>query len=70
MDFGTNRVVKKLFKQKRFHREGEATSCPVITGARPFLRSGQTLGVCFVQKKKGLMGEAVQFHTSFFPSVL
>jgi hypothetical protein len=53
-------VVIKHFKHKRFHPKGEATSRPIITGARPFLRSGQTRGICFV-KKKELMGEGCTF---------
>ena len=53
-------MVIKHFKHKRFHPKGEATSRPIITGARPFLRSGQTCGICFV-KKKELMGGGCTF---------
>jgi hypothetical protein len=45
VDFGTKLGVEKSFKQKNFHPEGEATSCPIKTGARPFLNGRQTLGI-------------------------
>ena len=61
VEFGTKPGEKKHFKQKRFHPEGEATSRPVKTSARPFLSGRRTLGVlCVLCKKKGV-GEAV--HT-------
>ena len=36
VDYGTKKGDRKLFKQKHFHPEGEATSCPLKTSARPF----------------------------------
>jgi hypothetical protein len=39
VDFGTKPGDKKKHsKQKHFHPEGEATSCPVKTSARPIFR--------------------------------
>ena len=61
VDFGTKPGEKKHFKQKRFHPEGEATSRPVKTSARPFLSGRRTLGVCILCKKESGVGEAV--HT-------
>ena len=48
VDFETNKLVKKHFKQKRFHPRGEATSCPVKTSARKRVAPGN----CFLQKKE------------------
>jgi hypothetical protein len=59
VDFGTKPGEKKHFKQKRFHPEGEATSRPVKTSARPFLSERRLLE--FVLCKKNGVGEAV--HT-------
>ena len=53
----TKKVVKEYFKHEHSHPEGEAITRPVITGARPFLRKGQTLWICIFSRR--LMGEAV-----------
>ena len=67
VDFGTKPGDKKKhFKQKHFHPEGEATSRPVKSKARQFLGGLQTLGICIIVE---LVGEAVQFCTSFSPSI-
>ena len=52
VEFGTKPGEKKHFKQKRFHPEGEATSRPVKTSARPFLSGRRTLGVLYCVKRK------------------
>ena len=52
VDFGTKLGVEKSFKQKHFHPEGEATSHPVKTSARPFLNGRRTLGILYYVKKR------------------
>ena len=70
MDFRTNKVVTNASGKKRFLPEGKAISYPLITGARPFLRCGQTPGICFVQKKIAGGGCTISYYTSFSPSIL
>ena len=69
VDFGTKKVVKEYFKHEHSHPEGEATTRPIITGARPFLRNGKTLGICFFKKRK-IDGGGCTVYTSFSPSIL